>query len=217
MSEELSLMAQPDIRIEVNGEEWSQHDLVDALIRRDEKLTHAFFFRKCMPMFITIIDRIFDYHVDYDEFVNELYLYLMRPGKDGQEAHVLRAFSFRSSLFTWLNRVAIRFFIRNKNLLIGNVSQASLYSQSTHTTYEQIDVDAQMQVEQLFQLMMQGKGGQRLKDTERYILVIRRLEIEGCSPQQVADELHIRTEAVYNIRTRAMKALRRVALKEGGR
>ena len=73
-----------------------------------------------------------------------------------------------------------------------------------------------MQVEQLFLLMKQGKRGQRLRDVERYILVIRRLDIEGCSPQQVAEELQVRIEAVYNIRTRAMKALRRTALKEEG-
>ena len=169
-----------------------------------------------MPMFITIIDRIFDYHVDYDEFVNELYLYLMRPGKDGVDAHILRSFSFRSSLFTWLNRVAIRFFIRNKNQLIGNTSSVSLYSQNAVSTRQLDEVDAQMQVEQLFLLMKQGKRGQRLRDVERYILVIRRLDIEGCSPQQVAEELQVRIEAVYNIRTRAMKALRRTALKEEG-
>ena len=169
-----------------------------------------------VPMFITIIDRIFDYHVDYDEFVNELYLYLMRPGKDGVDAHILRSFSFRSSLFTWLNRVAIRFFIRNKNQLIGNASSVSLYSQNAVSTRQLDEVDAQMQVEQLFLLMKQGKRGQRLRDVERYILVIRRLDIEGCSPQQVAEELQVRIEAVYNIRTRAMKALRRTALKEEG-
>ncbi len=207
----------PDnISIEVNGTDLSQQEVVDALLRHDEAITHAFFFRKCMPMFITIIDRIFDYHVDYDEFVNELYLYLMRPGKDGVDAHILRSFSFRSSLFTWLNRVAIRFFIRNKNQLIGNTSSVSLYSQNAVSTRQLDEVDAQMQVEQLFLLMKQGKRGQRLRDVERYILVIRRLDIEGCSPQQVAEELQVRIEAVYNIRTRAMKALRRTALKEEG-
>ena len=138
------------------------------------------------------------------------------PGKDGVDAHILRSFSFRSSLFTWLNRVAIRFFIRNKNQLIGNTSSVSLYSQNAVSTRQLDEVDAQMQVEQLFLLMKQGKRGQRLRDVERYILVIRRLDIEGCSPQQVAEELQVRIEAVYNIRTRAMKALRRTALKEEG-
>lgn len=51
--------------------------ITDALIARDERVTRQFFFGNCRPLFMSIIRNVFSYEVDYDEFVNEFYLYLM--------------------------------------------------------------------------------------------------------------------------------------------
>lgn len=51
--------------------------IIEALIARDENVTCDFFYRKCRPLFASIIRHVFSYDVDYDEFVNEFYLYLM--------------------------------------------------------------------------------------------------------------------------------------------
>lgn len=51
--------------------------IIEALIARDNKVTQEFFFERCKPLFYAIIRNVFSYEVDYDEFVNELYLYLM--------------------------------------------------------------------------------------------------------------------------------------------
>lgn len=50
--------------------------IIDALIDRDNKVTKEFFFENCRPLFLSIIRKVFDYPVDYDEFVNEFYVHL---------------------------------------------------------------------------------------------------------------------------------------------
>ena len=52
-------------------------DIINGLIARDNHVTEEFFFVKCRPLFCSIIQKVFGYEVDYDECVNELYVYLM--------------------------------------------------------------------------------------------------------------------------------------------
>lgn len=65
----------------------SDQYIVDALIAHDEKITRQFFFSSCRQLFLSIIRNVFPYEVDYDEFVNEFYLYLME-----NDAYRLRQF-----------------------------------------------------------------------------------------------------------------------------
>ena len=52
-------------------------EIIQGLIARDNRVTEEFFFVRCRPLFLSIIGKVFDYQVEYDEMVNELYLYLM--------------------------------------------------------------------------------------------------------------------------------------------
>lgn len=69
-------------------------EILQGLIARDNQVTEDFFFVKCHPLFCSIIKNVFDYEVDYNEMVNELYLYLME-----NDAIKLRNFQFRSSVY----------------------------------------------------------------------------------------------------------------------
>ena len=51
--------------------------IIEALIARDESVTEQFFYGNCRPLFLSIIRNVFSYEVNYDEFVNEFYLFLM--------------------------------------------------------------------------------------------------------------------------------------------
>lgn len=56
---------------------------------------------------------------------------------------------------------------------------------------------------------------QRLMDAmpnKRYVHVIRKLIIEEYSPEELAVEMHITTDNLYNIKRRAMMQLMQVAL-----
>ena len=41
---------------------------------KDNHVTEEFFFVSCRPLFITIIQKVFNSEMDDDEFVNEIYL-----------------------------------------------------------------------------------------------------------------------------------------------
>ena len=55
----------------------NDQEIIQGLISRDNRVTEEFFFDKCRPLFISVMKRVFDYEVEYNEMVNELYVYLM--------------------------------------------------------------------------------------------------------------------------------------------
>ena len=110
----------------------TDQEIVDGLINRDEKITDWFFNIKYRPLFINVIKLIFDYQVDYDECISELYYHLMK-----NDAAVLRNFEGRSTIGTWIK------------------SKEPLYEQNHE---EEIDdseskIAAKIDLERLFDLM----------------------------------------------------------------
>ena len=91
----------------------TDQQIIEALIARDEQVTRLFFFKNCRPLFMSIIRNVFSYEVDYDEFVNEFYLHLMK-----NDAHSLRQFQGRSTIYQWIKVVAIRYFIAKRDNMI---------------------------------------------------------------------------------------------------
>ena len=95
--------------------------IIEALIARNESVTVQFLWGSCRPLFTSIIRHVFSYEVDYDEFVNEFYLYLME-----NEAYRLRQFQGRSSIYQWLKVVAIRYFMARRYTMIDMEPQDTL-------------------------------------------------------------------------------------------
>ena len=71
----------------------TDQEIIQGLIARDNRVTEDFFFVKCRPLFISVMKHVFDYEVEYDEMVNELYVYRMED-----DAVKLRNFEYRSSI-----------------------------------------------------------------------------------------------------------------------
>ena len=120
-------------------------DIINGLIARDNHVTEEFFFVKCRPLFCSIIQKIFDYEVDYNECVNELYVYLMVD-----DAIKLRKFEYRSTVYQWLKVLAIRFFINKRGRMIDDRSQETPYDEGIHDINEVKDVTAKGDIERLF-------------------------------------------------------------------
>lgn len=173
--------------------------IIEALLNHDEELTRQFFFHDCRPLFCSIIRHVFSYEVDYDEFVNELYLHLME--RDGAR---LRQFEGRSSLYQWLKVVAIRYFIAKRDRMIDPVSDEALLEKSEHhrADHPETRLIASIDLEKLLAGMA----------NKRQSYVLRRLMIDDAEPQQVALELQITVANLYNIKKRALAALTRHAL-----
>ncbi len=179
----------------------TDQQLIEALIARDERVTQLFFFGSCRPLFLSIIRYVFTYEVDYDEFVNEFYLYLME-----NDGYRLRQFKGRSSIYQWIKVIAIRFFIAKRNSMIDNESKETLLDSVMQN--EAVDgenkMTAKMDMEHLFSLM----------PNRRYVYVIRRLVLQEAEPKIVACELKTNVNNLYNIKKRAISSLTEIALKE---
>lgn len=177
----------------------TDREIIQGLIEKDNKVTKEFFFEKCYPLFCSIISFVFDYEVDYDEFVNELYVYLME-----NDAQKLRNFEYRSSVFMWMKILATRFFIKKRVLMIDDSTRETLYDGREQKAAPESDMSAVGDIERLFKAM----------PTQRYVYVIRRLVLEDLEPEQLATEMGITTANLYNIKKRAMAQLTRVALND---
>lgn len=173
-------------------------DIIEGLIARDKRVTEDFFFRRCRPLFRKIIHLIYNYEVDYNEFVNDIYIYLMED--DGRK---LRNFQYRSSIYQWLRVVAIRYFINKRDALIENNSLNALYKKDEQIV-ENEQTSAKDDLERLFCQM----------SNERYVYVIRKIILEDMEPETLAQEMGITAANLYNIKRRALAALTRTALKD---
>ena len=179
----------------------TDHQIIEALIARDEIVTGQFFFGNCRPLFLSIIRCVFSYEVDYDEVVNEFYLHLME-----NEAYRLRQFQGRSTIYQWMKVIAIRYFIAKRDSMIDNESKDALLDSVVQN--ESVDSEkkmtAKMDIEHLLSLM----------PNRRYVYVIRRLVLQEAEPKVVAQELKTNVDNLYNIKKRAIAALTEIALKE---
>lgn len=179
----------------------TDQQIIQALIARDERVTQQFFFKDCRSLFMSIMRHVFSYEVDYDEFVNEFYLYLME-----NDAYRLKQFQGRSSIYQWMKVVAIRYFIAKRDGMIDMKPKSALSDSviQDESMDEEGAMEAKIDVERLFALM----------PNKRYVYVIRRLVLQEAEPKTVARELGTNVDNLYNIKKRAMAALTEVALKE---
>ena len=175
----------------------TDQQIIQGLIERDNAITQEFFFERCKPLFYAIIRKVFSYEVDYDEFVNELYVYLME-----NDAARLKQFEGRSSLYQWVKVTATRFFIKKRDLLIEDLSKETPLEEET--IMEKPAIASLLDVQRLLDAM----------HNRRYAMVIRKLMIEEYSPEELATEMHIPTDNLYNIKRRAMMQLMQVALND---
>ena len=184
----------------------TDRETVELLIARDNATTARFFYVSCRPLLTSVMRRVFNYPVDYDEMVSELYAYLM-----ADDAAKLRLFQFRSSLYQWLKVVAIRFFISHRDNMIENTSSDPLYdygevnsnSCSSDTCRSDSDTAIRIDVQTMLGMM----------ENRRYADVIRNLVIDDMDPARYAESIGVTVENLYNIKRRAMSALARIAIK----
>ena len=177
----------------------TDQEIIKGLIARDNRVTMEFFFDKCRPLFCSIMQKVFDYEVEYDEMVNELYVYLME-----NDAVKLRNFEYRSSVYQWLKILAIRFFINKRGRLIEDASQETPYDGRQQMADTDKDMTAEGDIERLFNNM----------PNKRYVYVIRRLILENWEPDELAKDMNITTANLYNIKRRAMAQLTCAALND---
>lgn len=88
--------------------------------------------------------------------------------------------------------------------MLDNDIDETLYIGQTIEPAEDKDNTAKGDLQRLFSLM----------PTQRYVFIIQRLVLEDQEPEQLAKEMGVTVENLYNIKRRAMAQLTQVALND---
>lgn len=174
-------------------------EIIEALITHDEQVTWQFFYVDCRPLFTSIIRNVFPYEVDYDEFVNELYVYLMED-----DAYRLRQFEGRSSVYQWLKVVALRYFVQKRDRMIDTAPNNPLMGEETASVNTESMLAAKIDMRHLLDCL----------PNRRQVYAIEQLVMADREPAKVAEELGVTVENLYNIKKRAIAAITAVAIKD---
>ena len=187
--------------MDISQKEMTDKQIIEALIARDEMVTEEFFYKNCRPLFLSIIRNVFSYQVDYDEFVNEFYLYLME-----NDSCRLRQFEGRSSIYQWLKVIAIRYFIAKRDKMLDKPSEETLIDKASKTISENTEkrITAKVDIAHLLRTM----------PNRRYEYVLRRLVLHDADPKVVAKELCTNVDNLYVVKKRAIASLTELALNE---
>lgn len=175
-------------------------EIIQGLIERNNDITEQFFYVKCRPLLTAVMHFVFNYPVEYNEMVSELYDYLM-----ADNCAKLKQFQYRSSVYQWLKVVATRFFIRHRQSIIEPVSKEpedgkivdDVMIDTTKHVAQQIDVSA------LLDLM----------ENQRYADVLRHLILHDEDSEKYAESIGVTVDNLYNIKRRAIASLSRIATK----
>lgn len=175
---------------------YDDHQIIDGILQHDRPLTEYFFREKCSKLFSYILLNIFDGNIDRWELVSELYLFL--ANNDWQ---VFRNFQYRSSLMTYVTVVAVRFFQKKRAQLIDSPFSTELNEKTWKgQTAGNSFIDRRMDIQSALQKMPNA----------RYRRVIEELDLQDIQPEELAREMKVTVDNLYNIHRRAHLQLRLV-------
>lgn len=173
-------------------------ELVALLLANDPETIEYVFFHRCNAMFAYIVDSVFHSQVNKKELISEFYLHV---SKNNWEA--LRTFEFRSSLNTYLTRIAVRFFLKKRasqTKLV--VVEPQLIEETLKNETDDFDVFKEMSRWELY------KAIERLPNPrERYTMFA---VLAGKSAKEIAEDLNCTVMAVYDLIKKAKKELKKL-------
>ena len=129
-------------------------------------------------------------NVDYDELVNELFIYLSK-----NNWHKLDTFAGINgcSLCSWVTRITWRYFIKQRERLLGR-AMLDIAEVQVGKTSDSLDAEIAMDVNATFERM----------PNKRYVQLLQWMLVDGFDADEVAVKLNTTVANVYNIKHRAI-------------
>jgi hypothetical protein len=172
---------------------YTDKEIIDAIIKNNRAVIEYFFCKKCSKLLSYIAYAIFDSQVDCKELLSEFFLYIAQ-----NDWYKLKQFDYRSSLHTWISVVASRFFQKKRDTLVEKGSSEALISQNKEICTPIYKLDYKMDLYRALDKM----------GNERYRKVIYALDLEDREPEDVATELNVSIDYLYNLHHRAILNLK---------
>ena len=130
-----------------------------------------------------------------------LLAYILMNVFDGHnDWQVFRKFQFRSTLMTYVSVVSVRFFIAKRAQLIDSPLSTSLNNQEGQIHSTALSLEQRIDIREALNRM----------PNERYRKVIEILDLQDVRPEQLAEEMNVTVDNLYNIHRRALVQLRLV-------
>ena len=172
---------------------YTDEQIVNGILAGDRPLTEYFFHRKCSKLLAYILYSVFDGQQDCRALESELFLHIAHD-----DWHKLRQFEYRSSLLAYISVIAVRFFQRKRASLIDSPLGDALLEKHHQTMNTSFSVERRIDIEQALERM----------PNERYRKVIISLDLQEMRPEQLADEMCVTVDNLYNIHRRARLQLK---------
>lgn len=180
-------------RNEIDYANYDDHQLVASILNNEIGAIQYLFNVRCSGLFAYIIENIFDGNIDKRELPQELFLYLAK-----NKWYKVRQFDFRSKFITWVSVVAVRFFQKKRVELIEKSDHSALNDKRWQEPKARISIEQRMDLRSALQKM----------PNSRYRKVIEQLDLLEIRPEDLAKEMEITVDNLYNIHRRALVQLR---------
>lgn len=148
------------------------------------------FYNEARSLINAIRFDLFKGNMEYDEIVNELYIFLSR-----NDWHTLNSYRGEARLRTWLSCVAWRYFIRIYLKKEHEIPIDEITTRRNEYVDTITDVEMRMDVETVLAEM----------PNRRYAKVITLHIIDGLGAEEVAAELETSIANFYNLKLRAIR------------
>lgn len=171
---------------------YTDDEYILGLKNGDRAITHSFFYSLCSFTLNDIKWSLMQGLIDYDELVNELYLYLSE-----NDWHKLDTFGGKNgcSLKSWMARLSWRLFMQQRRRLMNLTNRCNYESSDLpFVSEDQLDKEIAMDVEATFNRM----------SNKRYVQVLKWMLADGYDTNEVAAFLNTPVSNVYNIKHRAI-------------
>lgn len=179
----------------MNIDALTDQEIVAAILANDCKIIEFFFCEKCSKMLSYIAFSMFSNRIDRFELINELFIYIA-----ADNWHKLAQFDFRSSLMTWMSVVSIRFFQKRRKELIDSGDMDAQIGHNDFSYSPIISHEQRMDINNAINLM----------SNQRYRNAIIALDLEDRKPSDVAIEMSITVDNLYNLHRRALVQLKTI-------
>ena len=171
---------------------YSDNEYIEGLKRRDASAIQSFFYSLCSFTLTDICRSLMQGRIDYDELVNELYLYMSLDNW-----HKLDTFEGKNNctLKSWTVRLAWRFFMRQRpRLLFEGYPSEYERGDNMEPSEDSLNLEIALDVASTFNRM----------SNKRYVQVLKWMLVEGYDAGEVAELLDTSISNIYNIKHRAI-------------
>lgn len=197
----------------------NDHEIVQALLQHNERITRDFFYRRCYPLFKSVYDNYYTDCSSCVEFINEIYVHIMMPNSENGLCK-LATFQFQSTLFTWLKTVCLYYCYKKYG------RKNNVYEEHICEKYDEgsagvrIDnVSGSIFVEDSLLYRHDIEVILRLMPNRRYAHLIRLKYLEGHTNEETAQLMGMNMNTFYNkhkmSKEQYLKILRKEELSHG--